>query len=477
MLSKIKLNLEKLARPELVHAAFLFFIISILCAAYLLPGYWYSPDSFSYYELSKTFFGENEFYEPNTIRSYFDLNHSAAFPLLYPSMLATLNFFFGDNYLNATYYNIVLMISSYFLLLNIAKNYTRNIFLSATFSLSILLFPGYIGEVLSGRSIPLSLFLFLLSFIFYQKEKINLMTLLLGFCCLVRFDFLATAIFISLFLSFKEKKATPVIFLILGLSPWIVYSLFYFNTIWVSDNSWVATSSVRANVTDFPANSSYTIFNDTFTWIQRIFKNYIYGNYSFARALFTNLLIVYIALIFFKQKKYLTITFKKYLFIFLLINSSLAPFFLSGYFDERYFYLPILMVGIFLLREKCPTTKNSYLVFIIPIISILPAKTIYYGLYKFEENKTRITQRIKDIESINTIHSTEKHVTYFIQERKGGLRISPMYGAVTGNKVAFTPRNKNDVNQADINKYIGENKNIIIENGKPTVDSLGSSLN
>lgn len=477
MLRKIKLNLEKLALPELVHAAFLFFIISILCAVYLLPGYWYSPDSFSYYELSKTFFGESKFYEPNTIRSYFDLNHSAAFPLLYPSLLATLNLFFGDNYLNATYYNIVLMISSYFLLLNIAKNYTRNIFLSAAFSLSILLFPGYIGEVLSGRSIPLSLFIFLLSFTFYQKEKINLMTLLLGFCCLVRFDFLATAIFISLCLSFKEKKITPVLFLILGLSPWIVYSLFYFNTIWVSDNSWVATSSVRSYVTDFPANSSHTIFNDTFAWIQRIFKNYIYGNYYFARALFTNLLIICITLLFFKQKKYLTITFKKYLLIFLLINSSLAPFFLSGYFDSRYFYLPILMVGLFLLSEKCPRIKNLHIIFIIVIISILPARTIYRGLYKLEINKARITQRNLDIESIKAIHASEKHVTYFIGTRNGGLNLTPMYGAITGNKVAFTPRNIADVNPAEFNKYIGENKNVTFKNGKPIVDSLGNSFN
>lgn len=463
MLNTIVVNLNKLAHPKFVHTAFCFFVISILSAAYLLPGYWYSPDSFSYYELSKTFFGVSNFYKPNTIRSYLDLNHSASFPLLYPFLLATLNLIFGDNYLNACYYNSVLMIASYFLLLKISKFYTDNMFLSAIFSFSILVFYGYIGEVLSGRSIPLCLFLFLLSFKFYQKGNTNLMTLLLGFCCLVRFDCLVMAFFISLCISIKEKKVTPMIFLILGLSPWIIYSLFYFNTLWITDNSWVATASVKTYVTDFPASSKDTIFNDTFTWVQRVSKNYIYANYRFASALCSNMLIIFLLVSFFKQKKHLGIGLKKYLFILLLIHSCLVPFFLSGYFDYRYFYLLILIVGLFVLNETLSTINNTILIFIIPIISILPSKIIYGPIYKLEENKAKITQRINDIAEIKTIHDKEKNVTYFIQSRKEGLRITSMYGALTGNKVAFLPRNITTTNLDSFNKYIGENKTITFE--------------
>ncbi|MGF1643287.1 MAG: hypothetical protein ACFCUJ_06545, partial [Thiotrichales bacterium] len=47
----------------------------------------YSPDSWSYYELSKTIFS-GELYRFNTFRSYFSETYSAAFPLGYPVLIA-----------------------------------------------------------------------------------------------------------------------------------------------------------------------------------------------------------------------------------------------------------------------------------------------------------------------------------------------------------------------------------------------------
>jgi hypothetical protein len=463
MKSKIKCTFEMLITAKLIHIILAFFLLLTITALYLLPGYWYSPDSFSYYELSKTFFGNNDFYRPNTIRSYLSLEHSAAFPFLYPALIATLNQVFGDSYLNAAYYNVAFMLFSYFLLLKITIRYTENPLVSSLFSLSILIFPGYIEEVLSGRSIPLSLFLILSSLLLYSRGRINLSMYLLGLCCLVRFDILPLAIFISIFTSFIRKNISPTLFFVLGLLPWVIYSILYFNKIWITDNSWVATSSLRAYVTDFPASSDYTIFNDTFTWFNRVLKNYILGNYYYLRALVTNFLIIVFLFFFFKRKEFLKVNLKNYVFIFLAISASLAPYYLSGYFDRRYFYLPIMIIGLFVLSECKLDLKKTHAFLIIPMICFLPAEQILIPIVRVDIIKERIEQRNGDLKLLEKLHDKEKNVTYFIKRRNGGLNVSPMYGALTGNKVAFPPQNINDIDQVELNNYIGENKTIILD--------------
>ncbi|NKF52664.1 hypothetical protein G3R49_19075 [Shewanella sp. WXL01] len=465
MLSKQQfVGLASQAQAKHIHFAFFAFCLIMLLALYLLPGYWYSPDSFSYYELSKTFFGDVGFYEPNTIRSYFNLEQSAAFPLLYPLLLASLNFLFFDSYLSAPYYNVILTCISYFLLIKVSSQYTENKFLSAAFALGVTLFPGYVDEVLSGRSIPLSMVLFLSFIVLFQSRKFSFAALLLGLCCLVRFDMLALGLFVSLYFSYQSRSALPTLCFVLGLTPWMAYSLTYFDSIWVSDNSWVVKSSVHAYVTDFPASATYTVFNDTMTWLQKVTLNYLKGNLYFLRAFLGNFVLLYLLVLFIKHKQYSRLSTKEGIFYFLLINASLAPFFLSGYFDSRYFYLPILMLGLLFLHKGIDqkVTKSTVALMVV-LVMVLPLSKITKGLGNYAENTTKLELRLSDIAHVSAMHQGELDVTYFIKERDDGLTVAPMYGALTGNKVALIPGNLETVNRQQLDSYLGKNKHVSLE--------------
>lgn len=460
MKKNIKNHIDSLISSKLIHIIFIFFIILIITSLYIFPGYKYTPDSFDYYGLSKTFFGDSDFYHPNTIRSYFNLEKSSAFPFLYPALLACLNIFFGDNYLNSGYYNVALMTASYCLLLIITRDISNDKLVCALFSLSILIFPGYLSEVLSGRSIPLSLFLILSSIICYNKNRPYLAMYLLGLCCLVRFDLLAAALFVAIYLSFKRKDLLLVLFCLLGMLPWIVYSKLYFNNFWISDNSWIALSSIASFVTDFPGKATFTLFNDPLNWFNRVTMNFIFGNFYYIKAAASNPLIILLTLFFIIKKDFLKVTIRQYAFLFFLLNSVLAPFFLSGYFESRYFYLPILLFGFFVFYRANVNIKKLHVALIIFPILYFPVKNIYEPYLNFNGNKEKLKNRIDDIKLLESLHFEEKHVIYFILNRQAGLGVAPMYGALTGNKVAYIPRNLSDVNLNEFNNYIGENKTI-----------------
>ena len=95
----------------------------------------FSPDSWSYYELSKTIF-TNNFYEFNTYRSYFSDLKSAAFPFGYPIVLATINLI-SENPINAVFINILFTILAECDSKNFIK--TRNIIQSFMFNITIFI--------------------------------------------------------------------------------------------------------------------------------------------------------------------------------------------------------------------------------------------------------------------------------------------------------------------------------------------------
>lgn len=444
---------------KVVHGIFILFNFLLIYSLVTLPGFWYSPDSFTYYELSKTFFGDNSFFVPNTYRSYLSLEHSASFPPLYPFLIAVLNLIFGDSYLNSAYYNLVIMSLSYLLLIKILNRYSTNSFIIAIFAFSILMYWEYLGEVISGRSIPLALLLVLLSLYFYKINN-NLAVFFIGLSCLVRFDLLAFATLLVLFLSIKERKLHFILIFIFSLSPWVAYSLINFDIFWVSDNSWIATSAIYSHVTFFPAGTHYTIFNYPDYWFNRVLGNFYVANAKFMLAISSNLVVLFLFLSSFSKVNRVNFKITSFIFVVLLISSCLVPIYLSGYFEFRYFYLPIFIVGFYLFINVNTISGTKALIFILPFMLIMPLNLFVNDIIMKSENKKKIIDRYNDIETISAIHESEPNVIYFIEDRKNGLEISYMYGAITGNRVAIIPRNYDSISISDFNSYIGDNKTI-----------------
>ena len=449
-----------LVSEKSIHSVFLCIVVAILVRLYFLPGYSYSPDSFDYFGLSRTFFGDGVFYQSSTIRSYLDLDHSAAFPLFYPACLALLNQIFDVSYLNAAYFNVALMIATYIVLFKVAMSLHYHGVLGALVALTIVLFPGYIQEVLSGRAIPLALMLLSGGVFLYLRNYVYWAFFLLGLACITRFDVLPVALFLSIYVAFTRRNIAVLFVLFLGMVPWVIYSIVHFGSLWASDNSWLALSSRPGFVTDFPAAASHSIFTHPFEWLGRVAGNVFHTIFIFGLAAGTNFLLLILMAYFFVRKSYLKIAYKNYLFLFLIINAALSPMYLSGYFDIRYFYFAVLILCMFLYCIEAQNIRNIHVALLIFPALILPSWYIFGPLLEFNSNIAKIERRYDDIQLLESLHVKEKNTTYFVHDRKGALAVGPMYGALTGNKIGYKPRNLTDEKISAFNLFVGPNRDI-----------------
>ena len=76
----------------------------------------FSPDSWAYFELSKSIFADR-FYTFNTLRSYFSETYSASFPFGYPAILAVTHLLFGADPRLAIGVNLAAATASWFLIM------------------------------------------------------------------------------------------------------------------------------------------------------------------------------------------------------------------------------------------------------------------------------------------------------------------------------------------------------------------------
>ncbi len=431
----------------------------------------YSADSWAYFELAKTIFSDN-FYKFNTYRSYFSETQSAAFPFGYPIALAIVNKIFSFAPINAIYLNVTLSVASIILIIKICKN--NGISKIATLSVvaAFSLNPAYMDEVFSGRAIPLALFIFLLaSFILigrYSSAFIIFSGILFGATALVRFDFLLIAfLLMNLFLFLEKKEAKSFLLanggFVIGIFPWCIYSAYFFNKFWISDNSWVVLSAIPAFVLDFPAQVSSGLFTDPVSFLKKIGSNTIRLMSSLLTAssrqplfLFSLALMLYVSRFAYPKFKQFTVITIATLFV------SLLPYVLTGYFDSRYFLL-FFLVSTFLLiacwsklvNDQAVDNSNNHLysASFLSTAAMLLLGMIFVGrvLYFSKENfvKFKINETI--ISSIDCSHKRQPNTTLIFTE--SAVFLAPMYGALTGNKAAFLPSNFDRMSDPEKSAY------------------------
>src|SRR6185295_3545044 len=189
--------------PWLAYAAAALFY---LCAPWLDPTQSnFSVDSWSYQELAHSFGGDTP-YEPVLLRSFWSLEHSAAFPPGYPWLLHLLQTVFGTAPYVAVWFCVCIALLTPLIAARLARTLGVATEAGLLAGVALLGFARYFEEVLSARAIPLAVAAVLGGLVLLLEARTAWRAVaggaLLGFACLVRFDQL------------------PLMLLILGYAWW-----------------------------------------------------------------------------------------------------------------------------------------------------------------------------------------------------------------------------------------------------------------
>lgn len=454
---------------KLEHRNALYFILATFFFIYVSAGYQinltqYSPDSWTYFELSKTIFNEN-FYKFNTFRSYFSLEHSTSFPFGWSTVIALTSIFFGTDPLNAIYINIILSTISIVIIFRIGKNFNFPFISSFLICSALLLYRPYTNEVFSGRSMPLAILVFLIAFYFHQRNLLFLAGLFLGLSALVRFDFLVYAIIFQMIAFSKVRVETRKFFLLvfgflIGILPWVLYSYINFEKFWVSDNSWVAISALPAFVVDYPATPVVSALNDPITWLGRVLGNIIPLLKSIVKSAAYFPAFVFFAFFSLVNFNRINSGLRNKSFVFLSAGIlCLIPYLLTGYFNPRYFALIFLIGSIFLIYVLNSNSDFNYfgfslkgLSFLLIILTISSGLTFLVRDIFISQNKLiDVINQENQIKNLYLCHRTDSKKTYiFMNEAED---IASHYGALTGMRTAFSPSNFDRMTDAEKSNY------------------------
>ena len=268
------------SKPSLVWPALIaaLVLLSLLLSVVAAPNY--SPDSWAFYELSKTVF--SDFYRFSHFRSYAsESEYSSAFAPLWPILIGLVDGALGTGARTGLY----LAFLSFFGFVLVSERLGQSLvgvrWLGTGLALILLLAPKMVWDELeAGRTIPLQLLLY--STVLLGLTAGRAMTLLratgvgyvAGLAVMNRFDaaFLPFFTTIAVFLVTRSTAYTLAAFAasLAVVLPWVGYSLSTFGTLFATDNSSVfASTDARAFVTDWWPQARPSMVDDPVSWFAK----------------------------------------------------------------------------------------------------------------------------------------------------------------------------------------------------------------
>ncbi len=450
----------------------------ILIATLSLTGFMielsqFSEDSWTYFELSKSIL-DGKFYKFNTFRSYYSDIYSTSFPLGYPLIISAAQFIFGIGPLIAVAVNILAVGATWIVIIRLSKKLNLTILAGFAIAASLIFFTPYLNEVYSGRSIPVAILFFLLAIHLYLSNFSFLCGIFLGFCALVRFDYLVYSLVfqVATIILIKRPENKPLLLtlgFILGILPWILYSQIYFGKFWISDNSWVALSALPQIVTDFPAAPMISAIENPLLWIDRVLGNILpLIKWIIRSALKFPLIILLSLFLIYKIRDLTRAKHRKIFGLFVLICVSVTPYLLTGYFDIRYFSLIFLLTSgvIILLCESSEIKEGKIIKFKSLLITSIALSILTGGGFIAKLTLSGILHigqidMVKEtIAHLNKCHSAHPEATYIFTSdplsKYYDMKIAARYGATTGNRTAFIPTNFPTLNEEEKERYLNK---------------------
>lgn len=237
----------------------------------------FSEDSFSYFEISKSFC--EDFGKVNTIRQYvIKTDYNISFPYFYPLCIFIADIFSGLGIYSGAAVNIPAMALTSLVFLYVSREFSGNYLGGAAASLMMFTNGDYLEEVCAGRAIPLALLLnaviLIPAVILLKKEQHAYLPLIIGAAAgaaaVTRFDEMTVVPAAAVFLLVAVKgraKIKALVFFSAGVAvpavPWVIYSLHHFGALWITDNSGTMFL-VKADVPNrvyIPGSEPPTLFN------------------------------------------------------------------------------------------------------------------------------------------------------------------------------------------------------------------------
>lgn len=336
----------------------------------------FSPDSFSYYDISRTIF--TEYYNVATQRQYIvDTQLGISFPYLYPTLIAIVDALTGLKIYSGTILNIIFTCANCLLLYKISTKHFKNPY-AATIAITFMVTNDpYLSEMRVARSVPIAvLSILVLTYYILDLPNIKTKACILagvgaGAAMVCRFDALVAAglcFFVILIFAQKgsriKSSAKYVCGVLIPTLPWILYSLINFGKPWISDNGgtmWMAVPSIPQRYYS-STYTLHTIFNSFDEWFARLFDyklKYILDN-LFEKCLPQIVLIVLIAWavvmlvrfvkcgkfkLYFKSHKKLLLS---ALICVLIYSAKFCGIWVVGFSDARYHSESLIMLILFL---------------------------------------------------------------------------------------------------------------------------------
>lgn len=476
-------------RREALGGAIPFVILLLLVLAGLALGTArFTPDSWSYFELSKTIF-HDRFYEFNTWRSYFSDTKSASFPFGFPGVLAVIGKVLRVDPVNAVFLNAILAACTWSGVVSICHTIKLPRLYQIAAASSLVLNPAYLDEVVSGRAIPIALGLFVLAILIADKWPL-LSGLAFGLSALIRFDYLfygiAGIIGLCLFArrSDRDRLSTAgqlACGFLIGVSPWALFSMRHFGRLWASDNSWVSVSAAPAFVLDYPASAKATWATEPIAWAGRIANNIL----PLIQSLFLSISQVPIAatcsvLALMSIGNWRDRATKMLLPLGLLLAFCTGPYVLTGYFDTRYFSLTLLVLTVASLwllsagdiQRRYGKRLRPILLLSVLLSALIASKALFesvlMGVGSAEQRQNENTM----IAAIAACHKKEPDTTYIFPRGPGLTTFAFKYGALSQMKIAIQPSNYKTMTSVEKTRFLQAMKPYKIT----TKDAKGTDL-
>lgn len=423
----------------------------------------FEPDSWAYYELSSTFLHGNV-YQFNTQRSYFSSQYSAAFPLGYPLILASARLFAGHSPLVAVGVNLVVAALSWFVIRRVALTLGLSRVAAYSLAFALLLWPWYLREMMSGCAIPAAMLLFLLGVWAYLEDRLLACGLALGLAAITRFDYLVFGVLFllgSLVLDAGRRHRVPraAFGFLVGISPWVAYSLAHFGKVWITDNAWVALAARPSFNLDYPAAASATAMNDFGGWLSRIIENVVPIGKSIAVGAVL-MPVFLVACVFFishwrSMPPALRARVGRFLLLVLLAS---VPYLLTGYADYRYFSLALLMAAAALLlaAESATPESGGRRAYVAALAgSVVLGAGIALAVVAFwvarQASGHPAPANMEQIRFLQGCHAQTPQAVYLFPRNLDAM--GAQYGALTGNRTALMPSNLDRMSQFERDRY------------------------
>lgn len=373
------------------------FIIQTMIIYFNYPTF--SPDSWTYYELSKSLMRGG--YHLDHVREFISNVDapSKSFPPLFPALWGIADTITGLGFGTGLFLNFALLFAIALQAEYVIRRISNEKYLGLSIAAIIFILPGFFEEIVSARAIPLSIcMVFILFMILSRSDKLSTFDALMaglasGACVMIRFDMVPFCICVSIAILLTQRNVVTIAVFVTGLvitvSPWILSSLYFHNRIFASDSSWVALSADRnPYVTDWHPSGEQraSLFNAPKKWAIRI----IYNAKNFATSIWrapgaiVGSLIVTIALMYMAYVKDIKTSimnsythenakyFKRSGIIITLAALAMLPsYILTGYFDIRYFSLIIICILMWLVTIPLFHAKTKRIVNIIILVFLI----------------------------------------------------------------------------------------------------------